>query len=365
VKLWNAFTTWSVANVVALRLCLRMTLAGLLAFGLAHILALSQGYWAVFSAIIVVQASLGGSVRAAIDRLIGTIGGGVAGGLAGYFLPHQDVFSLGVALIVALVPLTLVAALWPHYRIAPLTAVVVLLTSGVQQLGPVDSALNRIIEIALGSSIALGVSLLVLPARAHGLVINAAACALNLLADLLMNWLDVLVPADGSRATRISQLQDDVRAGMARLEIVTGEAHEERRTHLSHEFDPTPLVRSIFRLRNDVVMIGRAAAEPFPQPIVGRLEKQLDQVSQTAQNFLRSSAQALRDRNNPPPLESVEQALAQYAAHIGSLRQEGAIRVLSAEHIGRLFALEFALRQLQQNFREFHGRVAECASSSI
>jgi len=46
------------------------------------------------------------------------------------------VFSLGIALLIALVPLTLVAALWPKYRIAPLTAVIVLLTPGAQQLGP-------------------------------------------------------------------------------------------------------------------------------------------------------------------------------------------------------------------------------------
>jgi uncharacterized membrane protein YccC len=363
VKLWSEISGWAGAHMVAFRLCLRMTIAGFLAYVLAHVFALSQGYWAVFSAIIVVQASLGGSVRAALDRLIGTVGGGVAGGLVGYVLPHQDVVSLGIALIVALVPLTLVAALWPNYRIAPLTAVVVLLTSGVQQLGPVDSALNRIIEIALGSSIALGVSLLILPARAHGLVINAASRALNLLADLLMNWLAGLAATGDSRATRITQLQDEVRAGMARLEAVAGEAHEERRTHLTQEFDPKPLVRTIFRLRNDVVMIGRAAGEPFPQPIVGRLEKQLDQVSQTAQHFLRSSAQALCDRNNPPPLDLVEQALAQYTSHIGDLRREGAIRALSAEQIGRLFALEFALGQLQQDFREFHSRVAECTGS--
>jgi uncharacterized membrane protein YccC len=355
--------TGAVANSAALRLCVRMTLAGLLAYVLAHVFALSQGYWAVFSAIIVVQASLGGSVRAALDRLIGTIGGGIAGGLVGYMLPHQDFVSLGIALIVALVPLTLVAAIWPNYRIAPLTAVVVLLTSNAQLLGPVDSAFSRITEIALGSLIALAVSILVLPARAHGLVIDAAALALNLLADLLRDWLAGLALTGNSHVTGIVKLQDDVRAGMARLEVVSAEADEERRAHLTQEFDPKPLVRAIFRLRNDIVIIGRAAAEPFPQPIVTRLEKVFDLVSLAAQNFLRSCAEALRERKNPPALESVEQALAQYASHIIDLRREGATRNLPSEQIGRLFTLEFALGQLQQDLKEFYCRVAECASS--
>jgi uncharacterized membrane protein YccC len=220
VKLWNDLRGWAGANAAALRLCFRMTVAGLLAYVLAEFFALPQGYWAVFSAIIVMQASVGGSVKATIDRVIGTIGGAVAGGAVGYLVPHHSVFSLGVALVIALAPLTLVAALWPNYRIAPLTAVIVLLTPGAQQLGPVDSAIFRIVEITLGSFVGLGVSLVLLPARAHGLVISTAARALSLLADLLGDWLAVL--AGGRDRTRITNLQDDIRAAMARLEIVAG-----------------------------------------------------------------------------------------------------------------------------------------------
>ena len=120
-----------------------------------------------------------------------------------YLLPHTSVLSLGIALVIALVPLTLVAALWPNYRIAPLTAVIVLLTPGAQQLGPLDPAFHRIVEITLGSFVGLGVSLVLLPARAHGLVIGAAARMLGHLADLLGDWLAVL-GGSGDR-TRIGQ----------------------------------------------------------------------------------------------------------------------------------------------------------------
>jgi len=291
-----------------------MTIGGLLAYVLAELFALPQGYWAVFSAIIVIQASVGGSVKATLDRVIGTIGGAVAGGTVGFIVPHQNVFSLGIALLIALVPLTLVAALWPKYRIAPLTAVIVLLTPGAQQLGPLDSALYRVVEITVGSFVGLGVSLVLLPARAHGLVVSAAAGALSLLADLLGDWLAVL--AGGQDRTRIIQLQDDIRAAMASLEIVAGEAHQEGRTYLTHEFDPDPLVRAVFRLRNDVVMIGRAAAEPLPEPIVARLRASFEQTSLAAQHFLRTCADTLPERKNPPALNATEQALAEYTATI-------------------------------------------------
>ena len=93
MKLWNDLRGWAGANAAALRLSFRMTVAGLLAYVLAKLFTLPQGYWAVFSAIIIMQASVGGSVKSTIDRVIGTIGGAVAGGTVGYLLPHESVVS--------------------------------------------------------------------------------------------------------------------------------------------------------------------------------------------------------------------------------------------------------------------------------
>jgi hypothetical protein len=151
---------------------------------------------------------------------------------------------------------------------------------------------------------------------------------------------------------------------MARLQIVSGEAHQERRAYLTREFEPDPLVRAVFRLRNDVVMIGRAAAEPLPEPIVAHLREPLEQISQAAQGFLRACAEALRERKIPPAFDAVEQALAKFIATIGELRREGVPRALPAEGVERLFALGFALEQLRHNFEEFRNRVVECARAA-
>jgi hypothetical protein len=69
---------------------------------------------------------------------------------------------------------------------------------------------------------------------------------------------ELAVLAGGADRMRITRLQNDIRAGMARHEIVAAEAPQERQTYLTDEFDPDPLVRTVFRLR-----IGRAATEPF------------------------------------------------------------------------------------------------------
>ena len=225
-----------------------------------------------------------------------------------------------------------------------------------------NSAFYRIVEITVGSGVGLGVSLVLLPARAHGLVISAAARALGLLADLLGDWLAVL---GGSQdKARITQLQDDIRGAMARLEFVAGEAHQERRTYLTHEFDPDPLVRAVFRLRNDVVMIGRTAAEPLPDPIVARLRAPFEQISQEVQRFLRACGDALRERKTPPAIDAAEQALAKFTTTVEELQREGVTRAVPVENIGRLHALGFTLEQLRRNLEDFRNRVVECARAA-
>ena len=145
---------------------------------------------------------------------------------------------------------------------------------------------------------------------------------------------------------------------MARLEIAAVEARQERRTYLTREFDPDPLVRTVFRLRNDLIIIGRAAAEPLPDAIVARLRGSLASVSDAAQRFLRG---ALLARRNPPALGEVERTLQEFIAKVEILRREGATRELPADAVGRIFALGFALEQLRRNFEEFGDRVTECA----
>lgn len=81
---------WLRGHGAELRLGVRMTASGLIAFALAELLGLAQGYWAVFTAIIVVQASVGGSLKAGLDQLLGTLGGAAYGALVGLAIPHAD-----------------------------------------------------------------------------------------------------------------------------------------------------------------------------------------------------------------------------------------------------------------------------------
>src|SRR6202050_2861940 len=61
-------------------LSIRVTIAALVALALAQLLHLPLPLWAVLTAIIVTQMSVGRSLKATFDYLVGTLGGAIYGG---------------------------------------------------------------------------------------------------------------------------------------------------------------------------------------------------------------------------------------------------------------------------------------------
>ncbi len=86
-------------------------------------------------------------------------------------------------------------------------------------------------------------------------------------------------------------------------------------------------------------------------------------MSETAADYLRSSAVALSARQAPPSLQAAESALEGYAAELTALRREGATRELSDEALERIFALGFALDQLRLHLRDLARCVSEFATA--
>ena len=64
-------------------------------------------------------------------------------------------------------------------------------------------------------------------------------------------------------------------------------------------------------------------------------------------------------RQRPASRRDVEAALDGYAAEMAEVRSHGLMRDLSIDAVERIFALEFALAQLRQNFNDLERCVAE------
>src|ERR1700727_165049 len=154
-----------------LGLSLRVTIAVLSGFAVLHLLKVPLPLWTVVTAVVLTQATFGRSVKATIDYLVGTLGGALYAGAVAILVPHSN-------------------------------------------------------DVSLACVLALAVSLLVLPARAHSLVIEGAARTLDLMAGSLPELFEGFIrPRD---AAAIARIQDSIGEGVARMRASAAEAQHER-----------------------------------------------------------------------------------------------------------------------------------------
>jgi uncharacterized membrane protein YccC len=347
------------SRTAELRLAVRVTAAAVLAFALARLLGFAHAYWAVITAIIVMQTSVGGSLKAAVDRLIGTLAGALYGAVIAVLVPHATATGLALAMVAAIAPLAFLAAVRASFKAAPITAFIVLVPVSGQEIAPLAFALDRILEISIGSLVGVASALFILPARAHQVLAQVAARATDLNGELLVEMFDGLSGDAGRPGLRARHAA--IRKTLAQAEAAADEAVRERKSYLTDSPDPEPLVRTLYRLRHDLVMVGRATARPLPGVLAGRLQSKLEAVRDAGSHLLHAMAAALRTRQAAPGLDGLESALRDYAAAMDAMWKDPAVQALAADDAGRIFALRFALEQMSQDCRDLVNRINDLA----
>lgn len=129
-----------------------------------------KGYWAVLTAIAVMQStadtgSLESTWRLSFQRLFGTMVGAIIG-LSIHVLINPDYAQLVYIVFFLIVMGVYATYLWPSLKLAGVTAVIILLFAGHQPMSH-NYAVLRAFEILLGAVIALIVSMTIWPQRMH------------------------------------------------------------------------------------------------------------------------------------------------------------------------------------------------------
>ena len=356
MKLRNPLTFFR-RHTAELRHALRVVTAVVAAFAVVKFLGLPQGWWAVITALLVVQTSVGGSLKAALDRLWGTLAGALYGALVAISIPHATDPGLALAIAVAILPLAFLAAVNAIFRVAPVTALIVMLPIYGHSPDPLVSAIDRVFEIIIGNIVALAVTFLILPVRAHSQLREASARVARLNADLMDRLIDGLTSDLGRQG--VPPLHAKIRSALKQTETVAEEAARERKMRVSDDRDPEPVVRTLYRVRHDLVMVGRAAVKPLPAAILGEFSPLLSTLRQDAGAVLRGISAGLLARTAAPALDNYQASARTLAQAIEGLAEDR--KRLPREEAARLFTLRFALEQLGEDLRDLASRTTEMA----
>lgn len=137
--------------------------AAVLAYAVTSFFGFEFGYWAVISAVIVMQVYVADSVKMCLYRFSGTLIGAFLGVAVLFLFPQNSVW-VGVELFLTIALCSFLTHYNTRYRMAAITVVIVILTA---QNSPriVLVGASRVLEIGIGILCAFVVSVAVLPKR--------------------------------------------------------------------------------------------------------------------------------------------------------------------------------------------------------
>jgi uncharacterized membrane protein YccC len=342
-------------NAAHLRQVARVMVGTTAAFAAYKMLHLHEGYWAVFTVLIVMQASIGGTLGAATDRLLGTLIGAVLGGLAAA-LQRTATFEVALVLVTVTGLAAFVAAVRPRLRVAPVTAAIMLLSAPPG--APVqDFVRDRIIEIAIGGVIGVLAAMLVFPARSRGLVITQTVDVLGHIERMLVEQSAAL---RAGAALPSSPNHVALRQALTQVEATMKDADRERASRLADHQIPAAVPRTLWRIRNDLVLIGRALDEVLPPAALAALAATTASMLEAQAALAHRCATALTAGT---PVDRAEGAAAYraFGQALDSFRASPIAATLDFEAAGRVYGLAFAAGRLHRDINDLAERVDEIA----
>ncbi len=340
-----------------LRHGLRTALAATIAALLTRLLHLDQGYWAVFSVVIVMQTDFGSSIAAGWTRLLGTAAGALLGALAAIgadLVLGPGMPALAAAMLVSTFLCALLASKNGNFRLAGLTSAVVICLHS-QGDGPALSiAFSRFLEVSLGIVVALGVSM-VWPARAAEVLRFGLGKGLERLADLLDALMDALARGEYDRS-RIFHRKDAVlRLAMRNNQLLTASRREPGNAALRER--QSDLLRLQSRLAEHLLAMDHTLESTTAPGFRDILGDELARLGAALTRCLADLGRAVRE--DAPPIALILAGLDEALTHCGEklleLRQARLLANYELDDVLRLYSFYNSLREAARETR------AECA----
>ena len=315
----------------------KTALAAVLAYYITTILTLDFGYWAVISAVIVMQVYVADSVEMCFYRFSGTIIGAAVGVGVLLVMPKTSIF-IGVALFATVGACSFLTRYHTRYRMAGITVVIVIMT-GLSVQDVFTFGLYRVVEICIGILCAFVVSVLVLPKRK----IDMLRSALQRQAKACADQCSTLVHAFISKQQHVDEapVDDLVKDVWVNHELLQKANRNEALIYSKKFNEKFPLKisvvnRCVEHLRNMVRALNAVDDNGYEIIMSGELQ-QLAQASGRALMMLINNEYLTAE-------EALKKTISELDSRLISIRKEGRIRRFDTNKLIQVFSFYSSLR---------------------
>jgi uncharacterized membrane protein YccC len=332
-------------------------LAGTITYAIYAGWHLPQGYWAVFSALVVTQANLGASSKAALYRTIGSSCGAIAAALLMPLLGNDSVHA-GIALFLLATLFGYLTSLHPAFTAAGFTAALILVFGG--QGEPWRMAWLRVLYTMLGAVVAFGVGALIWPVHARvGLrhkiagILDGAGALYRAVTAAALQGID-----SEQQVRQLDRQLHDLRRG------ITQQMDEAKSELAFSRFNQgafqafvdlgDQVRRRLTAMAEDTSLYVHAQLQPGMVPSLPKL------VERTAQQFV-LLADAVRNLGKELTSADLDAAILDLDADLVRLREQRTTTSFALDRMLLFWALVFNLRELADALKQLESMLPELA----
>ena len=332
-------------------------LAGTITYAIYAGWHLPEGYWAIFAALVVTQANLGASWKAALYRTIGSTCGAISAALLMPLLGNGPA-RVGVTLFLLATLFGYLTSLHPSFTAAGFTAALILVFGG--QGEPWHMAWLRVLYTILGAVVAFGVGALIWPVHARvGLCYKIASILDGAGALFRAVTAAALQGVDNEQQVRqLDRQLHDLRRGIT-------QQMDEARSELSFSrfnqgeyqafVDMADQVRRrLTAMAEDSSLYVHAQLQPGLVPSLPAL------VERTAQMFA-SLAGGVRSPGEVSNSAELDAAVRDLDADLAKLREQRATTPFALDRMLPFWALVFNLREVAQDLKQLASSLPQLA----
>jgi len=332
-------------------------LAGTITYAIYAGLHLPQGYWAVFAALVVTQANLGASWKAALYRTIGSTAGALAAALLVPILGSGPV-AVGIVLFLLASLFGYLTALHTAFTAAGFTAALILVFGGVGE--PWKLAWMRVLYTILGAFIAFAVGALIWPVRARE-VLRAKLASILEGSGALYRAVTAAALEGVNNEQQVRQLDSqlhDLRRG------ITQQMDEARSELTFSRFNQSAFQR-VVELGDQVRRRLTAMAEDRSLYMHARMEPglvpSLPALAEATAGAFAFLAEAVRNPGKVLPSVPLDAPIQNLDADLAKLREQRITSPFTLDRMLPFWALVFNLREMAQDLRELETALPQLA----
>jgi len=326
---------------------LKTGVAGLITYAIYVHFQLPEGYWAVFTALVVTQANLGASWKGALYRTAGSTVGALAAALVAPLVGTGPVRT-GIILFALASLFAFLTTVHPSFSAAGFTAALVLLLGSQTQ--PWHLAWLRVLYTVLGAVVAFLVGILLWPVRARDHLRSEIADFLDDTARLYRAATD---PASRAKCSDsdFETLRAAIPSAWNRLITALDEARSEPSFSRFNDAGYAAAVEELNHIGQRLLAMCRDSDVYSHAPAVDTLVPELQPLADETARTLSGLAAAARSGSAHFDIEPLNQAERALDRRLHKLREDRLTSPFSLDRMLPFWSYLFNLKEIVASFR--------------